>query len=884
MKGEIRDSRFEIRKGTPNELRNRGSRISNLESRISAAFLVLLLATATACAAQERGAAALGQSIGGLGVSARVLVIAAHPDDEDTRLITWLGRGHHADMAYLSLTRGDGGQNLIGNELGEALGVIRTEELLAARRIDGATQFFTRAYDFGFSKSPDETFRHWPRDSILRDVVTVVRAFRPHVIVAVFSGTPRDGHGHHQVSGMLARDAFDVAGDTVRVPLRAGERPWTPLKFYRTRSYWGGEGATFRYNAGEYNALLGRSYAEIAGESRSQHKSQGFGALQRKGYVPGSVRREATRVNENTPEGQEKSIFEGIDTSWTRLKPLLANGADRARIDSVMGVVTQLQRSVDLFRPATTLQSLSRLEGLVRRIEPGRGATPDLITSLADLARKVDDAIALSLGVSVEAMAPRDVVAVRDSMPVAVTVYNRGTQPLEVVQIRLRSGDVTGTASGRARAITPDSSVVDTVRVSATRVSQPWWLMTPRKGDMFAEPVTGLPEPMASGTRAEVTLASNGMRFAVDVPVIFRFADPVRGEVARPLTAEPAITLAMERTVMLAPAGGALDRMLTVRVRSAVSQEKAVRVSLELPRGLTADSASRSVSLTGVGSSRSVDFRIRGSLPRGRHTIAAVAESDGQRFTTGFVPIEYDHIRPQKLYRQASIAVEAVDVRLPVQANIAYIQGVGDNVARSLEELGVRVTILDPAKLSSTDLAPYTAVVIGTRAYEAHPDLAVNNARLMEYTRNGGTMVVQYGQYEMQQRGIMPYPIQLGRPATRVTEEDAPVTVLRSDHPLLNAPNKIGPSDWQGWVQERSLYMPSSADSSYTPLLELHDPGEPPNENALLVARYGRGVYVYTTLAFFRQLPAGVPGAARLFANLIGARPPGAEAANGVRP
>jgi hypothetical protein len=343
------------------------------------------------------------------------------------------------------------------------------------------------------------------------------------------------------------------------------------------------------------------------------------------------------------------------------------------------------------------------------------------------------------------------------------------------------------------------------------------------------------------------------------------------------------VTLTLDHTVMMAPAGGALDRSLRVRVRSAVPDERSVRVSLRLPRGLTADSAARTVTLNGVGATRSIEFRVRGTLPRGRHTIAAIAESGGERFATGFVPIEYEHIRPQKLYREASVAVEAVDVRIPVGANVAYIQGVGDNAARSLEELGVPVTILDPAKLSGIDLSGYTALVVGTRAYEAHPELVSNNTRLLEWVRNGGTMVVQYGQYEMQQRGIMPYPIQLGRPATRVTVEEAPVTVLRPDHPLLTSPNRITENDWRGWVQERSLYMPSAADSAYTRVIAMSDPGEQPNENAILVARHGRGMYVYTSLALFRQLPAGVPGAARLFANLIGAKPEGA-AANGVRP
>src|SRR5919205_3848835 len=282
----------------------------------------LLIAAPRSSIAQERGAAALGELVSGLGVSARVLVIGAHPDDEDTRLITFLARGRHVETAYLSLTRGDGGQNLIGNELGEALGVIRTEELLAARRIDGAHQYFTRAYDFGFSKSAEEAYTHWPHDSLLKDVVTVVRAFRPHVIAAVFSGTPADGHGQHQVAGILAREAFDAATDTVRLPrsATAGLGGWTPLKFYRSTSYRNGEGATLKYNSGEYSSLLGESYAEVAAESRSQHKSQGFGALRRKGYMAGSVRREASRVGAPADAAQERSIFDGIDTTWARIR------------------------------------------------------------------------------------------------------------------------------------------------------------------------------------------------------------------------------------------------------------------------------------------------------------------------------------------------------------------------------------------------------------------------------------------------------------------------------------------------------------------------------------------------------------------------------------
>jgi hypothetical protein len=697
----------------------------------------------------------------------------------------------------------------------------------------------------------------------------------------VFSGTPSDGHGHHQVSGILAREAYDLAGDTARMPLRAGERPWAPSKFYRTRSYWRGEGATFSYNAGDYSPLLGRSYAEIAGESRSQHKSQGFGVLQRKGYIPGSVRREATRVNAGTAADRERSIFEGVDTTWTRLTSDLT-GADRARVDSIMAAVADARRVVNLARPASVLPALERLDGLVSRLAP-RTPSPDVATSLASLDAKVDDAIALALGVAVEANVPRDVVALGDTVPVAVSVYNRGSRPVTIARVRVNGGDVAERVAEPVRIVAADSAFVDTLRVVGTHVSQPWWLAAPRRGDIFGVPVTGVREGRTSGTTAQVTLTSDGMRFAVSEPVFYRFADAVRGEVSRPLAVEPPVSVTMDRTVMLAPAGGALDRTIEVRVRSAVPDEQAVRVSLELPRGLVTDSASRTVRLAGVGATRALDFHVKGTLAPGRYAIAAVAERGGTRYSSGFVPIEYAHIRPQKLYRDATLTVEAVDVRLPRNANVAYIQGVGDNVARSLEELGLPVTILDPAKLATTDLSPYTAVVIGTRAYEAQPELVANNARLLDWARNGGTMVVQYGQYEMLQRGIMPYPITLDRPAKRVTVEGVPVTVLRPDHPQLTTPNEIGASDWQGWVQERALYMPTTHDSAYAAPLAMNDPGESPNDGALLVAPLGKGMYVYTTLSFFRQLPAGNPGAARLFANLLAAHPEG-MAANGVRP
>ena len=829
--------------------------------------------------------------VSGLGTTARVLVVAAHPDDEDTRLIAWLQRGRHVETAYLSLTRGDGGQNLIGNELGEALGVIRTEELLAARRIDGARQYFTRAYDFGFSKSAEETFRHWPRDTMLGDVVRVVRAFRPQIIIAIFSGTPDDGHGHHQASGILAREAYDVSHDTLRFPARHFGAAWTVSKFYRSTSYRGGRGATYTYNAGEYSPLLGRSYAEIAAESRSQHKSQGFGQIERKGAIPGSLRREASRVNESLPAERERSIFDGLDTSIMAARAMLSTPRDRAGLDSVRIALARVREGIDLFAPASAVPALARASRLLGSLleQEADAGTPDGAASVAPrghlpdpllgAAGRIERGLALATGAAVEATAPRDVVALGDSVPVTITVYNRGAQPLRFAAAAVGGADVSPSSRTADVVVQPDSSAQLRVSVRGERLTRPWWLATPRRGDLF-QPTTFLEAPAADvqAAQALVTLSTAGTEFNVVAPVVFRRADPVRGEVTRPLTVAPAVSVTLDRTVELAPANAPLDRELRVQLRSADTSARDVRVTLRLPAGLTADSAARTVSLPSFGALRTATFRVRGRLAPGRHAIAALAESRGQTFAAGYVPIEYEHIRPQKLYRDAVVAVEAVDLRVPPGLTVAYIPGVGDNVAPSLRELGVPVTIVEPAAVAAADLSRFSTVVVGPRAYESSDALVASNDRLLDYARNGGTLVVQYGQYEMMRPGMMPYPITINRPHDRVTDEDSPVRILRGDHPLLTAPNRITPRDFEGWVQDRSLYMPRRFAEQYTPLLAMGDPGEQPVEGAILVAPYGRGTYVYTTIAFFRQLPAGVPGAARLFVNLLGAKRPGAAA------
>jgi LmbE family N-acetylglucosaminyl deacetylase len=874
--------------------------------RRAVALLAILLSPVVRPAAAQ-GIPELHEAISGLSNPMRVLVIAAHPDDEDTQLITWLARARHVETAYLSLTRGDGGQNLIGNELGEALGVIRTEELLAARRIDGGRQYFTRAYDFGFSKSADETFRHWPKDSILRDVVTVVRAFKPHVIVAMFSGTPRDGHGQHQASGILAREAYDVAGDSARFPraATANLEPWTPLKFYR--GAWGArdQPGALRINVGEFDATLGRSFAEIAAESRSEHKSQGFGSLQPKGVRFTAVRREATRVNAGQPIEAERSIFAGLDTTWARYRAPGNTGPIMVRLDSIRAQIARAQAAPYFRDPGSVVQPLA---AIVRSLD-GRGSSqmamsfainprtmryygyePDRDEALAVLRNRVSRALAIATGVAVEARVDRPLIATGDSAALTVTVYNRGRRPVRVMPLHLVTacGNRSGSAANADDAnvvLAPDSaqSFKALACASADRVADgPYWLETPRKGDVFASPGGVAPEgdatrgpvvgvqvvPDASSTTAATS------PFIIEAPIVYRYGDPIRGDVSRPLAYVPEVAVTLERAIEYAPARTPLVRQVRAELRSAATASREVRVSLGLPAGLRADSATRTVTLPAFGAVRSTTFTVRGELPPGRHTISVIAEANGRRFTTGYTSIEYDHIRPQRLYRDATLAVEAVDLAVPPDAVIAYIQGVGDNSAPMLQQLGLRVSVLDAADIPKTDLSRFTAIVVGTRAYESNEALVANNAALLDYVKRGGTMVVQYGQYEMQNSSLMPYPITISRPADRVTDEESAVRILDPKARVLTYPNAISAADFAGWVQDRSLYMPRTHAPEYAGVVSTNDPGEQPNDGGILVARYGEGAYVYTTFAFFRQLPNGVPGAARLFLNLLAARAP----------
>jgi LmbE family N-acetylglucosaminyl deacetylase len=816
-----------------------------------------LIATAGACTSAprsataqtrgaEHGAVALGEAIEGLGVTTRVLMIAAHPDDEDSRLIAWLSRGRHVETAYLSLTRGDGGQNLIGDELGEALGVIRTQELLAARRIDGAHQYFGREFDFGFSKTAAETFQHWPHDSVLGDVVTVVRAFRPHVIVAVFTGTPQDGHGHHQVSGIVAREAYDAAADTVRFPVSKYGPAWAPDKFYRDRSYFGGGDSALTIDVGGYDALLGETYPQIAALSRSQHKSQGMGQIARFGPASASLYREATRVNASTPRGAERSMFDGIDTTWARLRPLA--------VDSLLKLTAAVQRAPWASDPASVRPALAAMLAQLDTIDRG-SLSDDARATVRVMRLRVTAALLGAAEFDTQANAQQDVVAVGEDTARVVLAAGRG--PL-----------VAADAWSDGRLTMADSSVI----VADTAITQPWWLVKPRVGDLFGTPVSRVAEDQRPSSVLTVTARGAGVEpFATKLPVYHRVADPVKGEIDRPLAGVPGLSVTLDGTVAYVPAGQRIDRSVRVLLRNGRDIALDAKLSIELPRGLTADSATRSVALAAFGVRR-VEFRISGTMMAGDGDLRVVGEVGGRRYARGYVPIDYDHIRPQKMYRDAVMQLRAIDIVVPRGLTVAYVPGVGDNVAPALASLGVPVTVLDTSVLATTDLSRYSTVVVGPRAYQASPDVSAAARKLLDFARGGGTLVVQYGQNEMTQDSYMPYPITMTRPADRVTDEGAAVTVLDPKAPVLAVPNRIGPHDWDGWVQERSLYMPHTADAHYKTVVAMHDPGESDNPNGILVTPLGKGMYVYTTLSFFRQLPAGNPGAARLFVNLLAAR------------
>ena len=793
------------------------------------------------------GVAALMSDLQQLGADKRVLMIGAHPDDENNQLLTLLSRGYGVQAAYLSLSRGEGGQNLIGPELGVELGIIRSEELLAARQLDGAGQFFTRAYDFGYSKSADETFRFWPRDSLLEDVIAVIRRFRPQIIISIFSGAPRDGHGQHQVSGQLARQAFEILKDSA----------WGPVKLYRSAGF-DTTGTTLTMPAGMLDPLAGQSYAQIAAASRSRHRSQDQGQLQRPG--PSFVRLALLASRAPPHSGSDDpGLFAGVDTvlrGQTRFVALI----DSARV------------RLNAWAPQAILPYLTR-------------AARDLGSGERRQRALLERAIAEAAGIAVDGVGDDGIVIPGQRLQVDAVIWNAGDSAARVedIQVTAPPGWIVTPPADATGAAAPGTVFTRRFTVSVAEDAErsaEYFLRRPLTGalydwsgvppDVRGEPFA--PPPLA--LRARVVFA--GVTLTLEREIVYRYRDQAIGEIRRPVFVTRPFDVAITPELVVWPingkAGGA--RRFTITVTNRTRGPAAGQVVLTLPRGWQ-PAAPESLAFTREDETQSVTVTATppaGAQPGSVELRAAVLGQDGRRSEGTLAIIDYPHIRPRPVVQPSTAEIRLARIALPPLGRVGYVRGASDRVPEALAAVGVPIELLDADTLARGDLARYDAIVIGSRAYETDPALVANNGRLLEYARGGGLVIVQYQQYPFIQGGFAPYRLTIAQPHDRVTDETAPVTLLDSTGAVFRSPNRITAEDWQGWVQERGLYFAHEWDPAYKPLLEMHDPGGPPLEGGLLVAPLGRGAYVYTALAFFRELPAGVPGAYRLFANLLALR------------
>ncbi|HEY6065679.1 MAG TPA: PIG-L family deacetylase [Thermoanaerobaculia bacterium] len=833
--------------------------------------------------ATSGGILALDRLLQRLAVHKRLLVVAAHPDDEDNRLLTLVSRGMGAEVAYLSLSRGEGGQNLLGPHLGVPLGLIRTQELLAARRIDGGRQYFSRAYDFGYTRSLDETLSLWPKAVLLEDATRIVRRFRPQVIVTVFSGTPRDGHGHHQASAVVGREVVNADPSAFAALEKEGLPPWKVAALYCC-DYSGPEIATIVLPTGAIDPLTGRSYQQIAAASRSNHRSQDMGALQPPG--PGETR---VAWVEGGAGKDSKDLFAGIDTRLTAMVAGIGDASRRARAEEKLRrVEASVGEARSTLGPSTLDQTASSLSAALGELESARTfVRPEESAAEAAAAAYLDEKIALAgtafaaaSEVSVDAISDRETSAPGEPFEVKVSVWNAGGEPARVESVELVSPDgwEVAAAPPEPKDVAPRTLAEWTRKVSPAGAvpTIPYFLRRPMNGALYdwsdvAPAVRGEPfQPAPLTASVRVRIGASALTLSRDV--VYRFRDQAVGEVRRPIRAVPALEVSVDPDRIVWPIGEKGERRLEVTLASNSAKPLSGRLEIAPPAGWPAIPAIP-FSLTGRGDRQFADVPLRAPSPfppgRGTFRLTAVA-SDGRRFATSVKVLDYPHIPPTPMSVDATVEVVAADIRLPSVKHVGYVRGASDRVPEALAAVGVPLEFLDEKALDSGNLSRFDAIVIGSRAYETDTALVRSNGRILDYARNGGLVIVQYQQYAFVEGNFVPNKIEIARPHDRVTDENAPVRILDPAHPAFTRPNRIGGSDWQGWVQERGLYFAHAWDPAYTPLLEMTDPGQPPQRGALLVAKVGKGIYVYTGLAFFRQLPAGVPGAYRLFANLLG--------------
>lgn len=778
----------------------------------------------------------------------RVLHIGAHPDDENTQLIAYLSRGRGYDTAYLSITRGDGGQNLLGPQFDEKLGVARTQELLAARRIDGGRQFFTRAIDFGFSKNPEETLSIWNHQEVLGDVVRVIREFRPDVIVTRFPIPPGSGgHGHHTASAILAVEAFKLAGDPTAYPeqIREGLSPWQPKRIVWNswsafmRSGGLDRNPTIKVDIGGADPVTGESFASIAGRSRAMHKTQGFGNFTRR---PGPETETFVLFGGDAPT---HDLMDGVDTTWKRVP----GGAELEPL---------IQAAITQFKPDDPAASVPLLLTIRRRL-----ATLPASYIVADKRAQLDRVLEHCLGLKVQSVTATTGAIAGQSLD--VTLRAQATSPVPLTWLGVQ------TPAGRQRISAPMPEGTVVVRPLAYAVpahapiTQPYWLQLPPTTGMYQ-----VREPSLIGRPENPPDLPVTYEFQIDGQTL-SIADALAYEttqqgktVRQPVPIVPPASLAFTSgTVTIFRPGVTREVVVTV---TANEPNVSGSLALQAPTGWKA-SAAQPIAIAATGATATRTFSVTAPVEPSVATLSAVVTVGGVACATVAEAIGYPHIPRQVLQPAAHDKLVSVDVAIRGH-RIGYLPGAGDDIPDALRQMGYDVTSLTTADLDPAKLQAFDAVVIGVRALNTRDDIASHMAALFSYVENGGTVVCQYNwARNLKTDQVAPYPLKLSD--SRVTDEKAPVTFLAPDHPVLNSPNRITPSDFDGWVQDRGLYYPNEWDEHFIPILSMSDPGEAPLHGGLLVAHYGKGYYVYTGLAFYRQLPDGVPGAYRLFANLV---------------
>lgn len=854
----------------------------------------------------DSGITGLKEMLLRLHTTARLMQTVAHPDDEDGGLLTLESRGKGDSVLLLTLNRGEGGQNKIGSNLFDVLGVLRTLELTASDRYYGVEQRFTRVADFGYSKNPDETFQKWQGHEIpLGDMVRVIRTFRPDVLVARFSGTDRDGHGHHQASSILTREAFRAAADPNRFPeqIKEGLQPWQAKKLYIGNVCpWGSKTCpdgdyTVRFNTGETSPLLGESYIQFALDGLKHQLSQGAGAWT---VEPGDRFAFYKLVDSIAPiktddKGHEQGFFDGIDTSLPGLVSRLGDEAGNAPF--LKSSLTEIQADVDAATAAADHDPvgaagplLSGLEKTRKTIQQVQNSSlsdaprSELLTELTTKEKQFEKAIDLALGVQLHANADVPVGSNPDDAFMAVPgqsfdVTARFSSSAKLADVNLALDLPQGWKSQQTKKSNDGQQYTATFRVTVadnTDYTRPYWHRQDPERDALNtidEPqylTLPFPPPPVHVHASYNFKGKDGVARAV---AMVKFNDPSAGELERPLAVAPAFSVMLDPGQQVVPVSDTAAREVKVAVSTNLSGASKGTLQLEVPEGWRAEPANLPLEFKGRGEKREVEFKVlHDGMKEGMAAIRAVFESSGKKYSEGYSVVTRDDLNTFYYYQPAVQHVSIVDVKVPKNLKVGYIMGAGDEIPTVLKQIGVDLTLVPAEKLSSEDLTQYQTVVLGIRANDTQKEIAENHKKLLDFVSRGGTLLMQYntGVSDFNKDDLTPYHAELSR--ARVSVEEAPVEILSPDDSVFHYPNQITERDFNGWVQERGLYFMDKWDDHFKALLACHDPGETEQKGGLLRAQYGKGTYIYTGYAFFRQLPAGVPGAIRLYVNLLSAR------------